>query len=200
MQKLYIPTHKGYSCQCRSGTSKGIQHRLKCSRERPGCGKSNHQICTEGHCQSRRHTRAIQVLSEACPNWWWPLNAIGTPSQQNLSRNPYFWRVLESFKPWSANCPSLPWESRSPKLSRKALICYPHTTTLEWCLDCRGIGPTLLGIVPYAGSKFFLYQTMKQKYWAMQAPGTRMMMLISSVSGAYSQSLESTKFWIKPCN
>lgn len=34
----------------------------------------------------------------------------------------------------------------------------------------RGIGPTLLGIVPYAGSKFFLYQTMKQKYWSLQQP------------------------------
>lgn len=36
----------------------------------------------------------------------------------------------------------------------------------------RGIGPTLAGILPYAGLKFYVYQSLKQYYWAQktQAP------------------------------
>lgn len=32
----------------------------------------------------------------------------------------------------------------------------------------RGIGPTLAGILPYAGLKFYVYQSLKQYYWAHQ--------------------------------
>lgn len=28
----------------------------------------------------------------------------------------------------------------------------------------RGIGPTMCGILPYAGLKFYVYQTLKQRY------------------------------------
>ena len=28
----------------------------------------------------------------------------------------------------------------------------------------RGIGPTLFGILPYAGLKFYVYQSLKQQY------------------------------------
>ena len=34
----------------------------------------------------------------------------------------------------------------------------------------RGIGPTLAGILPYAGLKFYVYQSLKQYYWAHKAP------------------------------
>ena len=32
----------------------------------------------------------------------------------------------------------------------------------------RGINPTLLGILPYAGLKFYIYQSMKQYYWQLK--------------------------------
>lgn len=32
----------------------------------------------------------------------------------------------------------------------------------------RGIGPTVAGILPYAGLKFYVYQSLKQYYWAHQ--------------------------------
>ena len=32
----------------------------------------------------------------------------------------------------------------------------------------RGIGPTLAGILPYAGLKFYVYQSLKQYYWAQK--------------------------------
>lgn len=32
----------------------------------------------------------------------------------------------------------------------------------------RGIGPTLAGILPYAGLKFYVYQSLKQYYWRQQ--------------------------------
>lgn len=34
----------------------------------------------------------------------------------------------------------------------------------------RGIGPTLAGILPYAGLKFYVYQSLKQYYWAHKTP------------------------------
>ena len=33
----------------------------------------------------------------------------------------------------------------------------------------RGIGPTLAGILPYAGLKFYVYQSLKQYYWAQKS-------------------------------
>lgn len=35
----------------------------------------------------------------------------------------------------------------------------------------RGIGPTLAGILPYAGLKFYVYQSLKQHYWRQQQEG-----------------------------
>lgn len=36
----------------------------------------------------------------------------------------------------------------------------------------RGIGPTMLGILPYAGLKFYVYQSLKAEYrrWALYMP------------------------------
>lgn len=34
----------------------------------------------------------------------------------------------------------------------------------------RGIGPTLCGILPYAGLKFYVYQSLKQQYRRSASP------------------------------
>ena len=43
---------------------------------------------------------------------------------------------------------------------------FPSTVKQEGFLGLyRGIGPTLAGILPYAGLKFYVYQSLKQYYW-----------------------------------
>uniref|UniRef100_A0A1I7SEC0 Mitochondrial coenzyme A transporter SLC25A42 n=1 Tax=Bursaphelenchus xylophilus TaxID=6326 RepID=A0A1I7SEC0_BURXY len=54
----------------------------------------------------------------------------------------------------------------------------------------RGLGPTLLGVVPYAGSSFFTYETLKLLYKEefKTKPGPIISMLMGSFAGLVGQS------------
>ncbi|CAD5207370.1 unnamed protein product [Bursaphelenchus okinawaensis] len=54
----------------------------------------------------------------------------------------------------------------------------------------RGIGPTLLGVIPYAGSSFFTYETLKLFYKEKlnSKPGPIVSMLMGSFAGLVGQS------------
>ncbi|KAL3135340.1 hypothetical protein ABBQ32_007532 [Trebouxia sp. C0010 RCD-2024] len=56
---------------------------------------------------------------------------------------------------------------RSPSSTIRGVIA--STVKQEGFLGLyRGIGPTLAGILPYAGLKFYVYQSLKQYYWRQQ--------------------------------
>jgi len=55
----------------------------------------------------------------------------------------------------------------------------------------RGYFPTLLGVIPYAGVSFFVYDTLKRKYYIMtgeKQPSTLYALLFGALAGVCSQS------------
>ena len=107
-------------------------------------------------------------------------------------------------------CASTSASAQMPVLER--ILPRSHTSTIRgvfastvrqeglWGLY-RGIGPTLAGILPYAGLKFYVYQSLKQYYWRQQqadeatGPATHqklpvpVMLTFGACSGLVAQTL-----------
>ena len=88
---------------------------------------------------------------------------------------------------------------RSPTSTIRGVFAVTMKQEGIWGLY-RGIGPTLAGILPYAGLKFYVYQSLKQYYWRQQQdaalrPGTHtklpvpVMLTFGACSGLVAQTL-----------